>query len=513
MKFKSNPVLKLITLCIIASLYTSAEQPAQTATTDPPTDATNPTTPTTPTTPTNTTTTPVSAPSDPSYKPITCNKDVVHILGINGVEPLEKSLKHGFPACPRVKNACCNPNDAEKFLLHWEKVGQHRLKKALPKQRDVYSQLLDRMIKVSDKAKTVYSRLIEEPDNECKILSRTILTLRIGRIIKFIKSSMEQCHDSLQRAFKGIYCSICDADYHSLINPSSKEFSLSYQDCRELTAGCHKFLLYMHAHIPEILNLLSDFTTQCTDDGTFTVLKISEDVLFTRADEIAKKLEEARDNRNSDDWAKYFTPICGEFKIGEMAAYFMPNIDKFNNYNKHIDKALSGELQAQAKAAANPAAAAGTTADPAAPAVPPTPPTPPARLLSTPAPATNAGSDSSSSGSDDIDFLKPFKIFNGDTKKNLPIDEMKTVVKEPGIDIYFVTNRSLLTADELAAAKQMSKKATPAPTAEVKKDGETSAEVKSRRLRRIKSKKHMKRARKSYRKSSRGGKRHRKLRL
>ena len=450
------------------------------------------------------------------YKPVKCNKDVVGILGISDLQPVTKSLKHGFPLCPRVKNACCSATDMDKFMQHWEKVTQPRLKKAFPAQKSIYVKLMDKMLKVHEKAKIVYSHTIDAPESECKILSRTILTLRMENVVRLIKGSLDKCHDSLKKAYKGIYCSICNADYHQLINPSAKEFILSYQDCRELTVGCHKYLLYMHAHLPEILNLLLDFTAQCSNDGEFKKFKVDDAKLINRAEDVSKKLEEARDNRNGNNWANFFKPICGEFKMGEMTEYFMPNIKKYDEYTKYIEKALSGKLQEEA--AKKKAAKSKKTGEKGS------------GKDKTKDEETNTDKKNSEENNDqsstsepsdrllankkdneegdkkdkneaekkdelNINIFAPFKIFNSDPSNSLPIDEFKTLVEASGIDIFLVTSRSLLTADELEAAKKLSN-VTIKSKEDKKKDGKkkdkkdkqekNQAETnKNRRLRRI----------------------------
>ena len=500
MKFKSHHTLKLVSLLMLAAFALTKDAVDVSKTSTDATAATDPSAKT-------------AAPvTNPNYTVVTCNPDVVGALSIAGLTPVTQSIEKGFPACPRVKNACCAASDASSIVAHWTATAQPRVKKGLSAQRDIYAKMLERMVKASDKARKVYSKLMDAPEKECKVLARFIVSLRIEKIVTALKASMSQCHDFMERAYKSVYCSVCDGDYQQYIDVGKKSFGLSSQDCRNLGLGCHKFLLYMQAHIPEKLNLLLDFATQCTDEGVFTAKPTVNEI--KRNDDVAQKLIDMRDNRDSADWETHFAPLCNSFSFGQVTDYFMPNIVQYNGFVTNFDAALAAGA-APAAPAVPAAAGAGATGAPgtAAPAAPaegapaaPATPAPPAtgapsktRLLgeaavpaktevkpdakpATPAPTAAAPGD--------IDPLKPFKVFNTDASKAIPIDDMVTATMDPGIDIFFISARSLMSADAVAAAQAKAAAAAPAATAAT-----GDAAKKSRRLRKSNSRKVVRRAR------------------
>lgn len=491
MKFKSKPSLKIIALCflvlfpgVLANSKHLNRNLADALVTN---SAANPPA-------TNT-----SAVVNPEgYIPKKCTNEVPKILDIGELKKVDESMHFAFPVCPHVRNACCDPADAEKFVKHWEKVHTTRIKKGLDGLKAAYFGFFDKLTAVADRASVVYSRLLSGPNSECKNLARSILTYRIGSVTSVLKTYLDQCHQTLTKAYKGLYCAVCDADYHALINAAGGDFGLSLQDCRELSVSCFNHLLYMHEHLPGLLALVLDFSTMCTAEGKFEKFTVDPDMYITKEEGTVKKLLDARDNRNGEDWANFFTPICTEFRMGEVNQFLIPHIEKYNNAVKYIEKGLAGTLKAEI--AAKKAAEKKGTADPNAPAkpaegaapakpadgaapadktTPPPPPTPPARILQG---ATETPKDPAAAPAvpapapGDIIPLKPFFIFNFGIAT--PIDAMKTSVKELGVDPYLTGLKTMLSPEEFAAAKQMA----AAPKVADAKDAKDTAAPKRRKL-------------------------------
>ena len=242
MKFKPHFLFNLFVLVFLCGITVSADAtnttPTTNTTTTPTTDGTQQTTPA-----------PVQVVQDPNYNPIACSKDAVTVLGIKDMISNEKSVKRGFPACPRIKNACCNAADATKFIGFWDDKVKPRLDTFFTAQSKVYTTLFEALDKSETRARKIMSSNNDKIASECKIMAQTLSTCRIPDVTSNLKAVISKCHNFLSEAYKSLLCSFCDGDKHTLINVSSKKLISVLKTAERLviavTLSCYTSMLIL----------------------------------------------------------------------------------------------------------------------------------------------------------------------------------------------------------------------------------------------------------------------------
>lgn len=140
--------------------------------------------------------------------------------------------------------------------------------------------------------------------------------------------------------YKGLYCTVMDAQNHKFFNIQAKKVNLSERTCRNILENTLHELLYFNGHFPRIANLMTRFVSSCKMNGDFTEKTIDNKYLFQVNNSIFELLSKCRDNRNEFSWLKECKPICTNFQLLNFNQYFLPNFDQFQLYNDFFTEEL-----------------------------------------------------------------------------------------------------------------------------------------------------------------------------
>lgn len=179
-------------------------------------------------------------------------------------------------------------------------------------------------------------------DNNCKIMARNLFNHKIVDTSKQIELIVEEFHQTLKDIYRGMYCTLCDADSHVFLDPEKKELKISLESCRELGNSSLQFLSYFHVNIIGVLNLSNFFVSTCNDKAAYNAKNVPKDFLFSINGEAGGKLLDAVEHRNDSNWMDFFTPICSDLKVGELTKFFMPYVKEFEDYTVYLKGVLAG---------------------------------------------------------------------------------------------------------------------------------------------------------------------------
>ncbi len=90
----------------------------------------------------------------------------------------------------------------------------------------------------------------------------------------------------LHKSYKGLYCSICNYDYHKYFNLETKEIIYSEKFCRDIVVKSLTTLKFFHIHLQSFLNLISTFLMRCDYKGLYEENKFIPKNVYFGEDEI-----------------------------------------------------------------------------------------------------------------------------------------------------------------------------------------------------------------------------------
>ena len=236
--------------------------------------------------------------------------------------------------CAGIKNSCCTQEDQMVMYGSWisgkteEKIS-HRYQTL----NVVYDALLAQLKIVHEFAKKVEDLLRLKKFSNCKFLANRITSYRLPTVEASLKSSLESMGTFFTNSYKGIYCSMCNADNHKFILDKKASLVLNEDTCRAMTEKTLGPLLYLHVHLNKYINLVTKFMSSCDFRGDYEMdLVMPKEFLFTADEPTKKSLGECKIYRNTKQWLVYCKDVCERFSIGKFDPFFEPNRIKVARY-------------------------------------------------------------------------------------------------------------------------------------------------------------------------------------
>ena len=274
--------------------------------------------------------------SENTPAPIPCNQELLETFGMEGVENAHQDF---LEMCPTIKNSCCSIPDQLIIYKNWEELEQGKnIDFRFKYHQDIYFLLLDNLDEVYLKANALLKKLEEEEDSNCKVMAKRVKDFNLPVVVERLKEGFKEMHEFFKFSYEGFYCSLCDVENHKFISTGKKTVTFSQKFCRDVTAKSIHVLLYFHVHLPNLLNLISRFTSSCNSAGVFIEKSIEPDFLFTTASENSNMLKQCKQFRNSPNWFEYCGKICNNFHFTKFNEFFQPNIKKFKSYTVFLQE-------------------------------------------------------------------------------------------------------------------------------------------------------------------------------
>ena len=380
-----------------------------------------------------------------------CNKDILNKIGLEG---LKSAHTNKMRMCPSIKQSCCTLKDQKKIYKLWANTEGPRLEKNLKVHENIYSDLLDVMALIDNKAKHTKGKT-QDTENECLILSNAIDKFHIDDTTENIRPKLELHYKKLVEFHKGVYCMLCDFESHSHIHVDKKQIVISERACRDFVGNSLNFLLYFYSHIPKILNILSLFILNCDSEANYTDKKIPPDYLFDIKEDIDALLLHTIEKRNEKGWVKDFTKVCTRAKLTEITTFMMPNLKKIEKYVKKIRGIIMGSGRSKDKSA--------TLEQPEDEEKEKNDEEEKDDESKSKEDEKNGSKEDDDEDSDNeadeekpkkkseikINVYETFKIFEASFKDDMPLDELKFAVAENGIDITSISKASKINKEAL----------------------------------------------------------------
>lgn len=193
-------------------------------------------------------------------------------------------------------------------------------------------------------AATIFLKMKEVSDPKeanCKVLAQRIMHFKFGEIIPKIQEALGELHKFLHTSYKGIYCSLCDANTHSLIDVDKKEITFSEGFCRDIISHSLHPLAYLHVHFKKLMDLATSFVTFCDNEGEFNPEEAVPPSAVLEIQEADKKLLlDCKKFRNDEGWMEYCGGICEKFHFTQFSEFFQPDIKKYHKSVLYLQEKL-----------------------------------------------------------------------------------------------------------------------------------------------------------------------------
>lgn len=341
--------------------------------------------------------------------PQICKKDMMVKMGLEGLEvPVASKLK----MCSSVTKSCCTIKDQLTIYDLWVKADGPKLEANLEIHRKVYSDLLDVLALIDSRVKSA-TKERKNPEDECLIIANLLDSFNISVTVETLRSKLELYYKSLVEFHKGMYCALCDSNSHDNINLDKKEITLSERTSRDFVGSGLKFFTYFHSHVPKILNVSSMFVLKCKPNLDYADVAIPPEFQFDIVPDVDTLLINTMEKRNEDVWLENFTKIFSKAKVTEISVFMMPNLKKFEDYSKGMQTILIGP--------ASSTASRNLSSDP--------------QQQVNGANASEPKTDNNEVKLPPINVYEPFKIYTASFKNTSPLDDLKIIVSEKGIDL------------------------------------------------------------------------------
>ena len=264
-----------------------------------------------------------------------CDQDIMVSYGMEGnLIPTKMELD----MCPTVEMSCCKTSDQLTIYSNWahgkeEKNLQDRFKY----QYNVYSHLLDSLVKVYPIATMIQDKLKVKKVSNCKILARKILAFEVKDMASKLKEAIRGMHEFFFDSYKGMYCVLCAGDTHSFFNLKEKKIIFSERFCRDIVSNTLHPLLYLHIHFTKLLNLVGTFLSSCDNRGRFDEnSNLSPKYTFHVTAKARNEVEQCKTFRNDPNWFKMCKPLCENFKLTKFSEFFQPHLKKYRMYSEFL---------------------------------------------------------------------------------------------------------------------------------------------------------------------------------
>ena len=269
-----------------------------------------------------------------------CNTGFMRSFGLKGIK---HSQFGAVEMCAGVKNSCCTKEDQMIMYGNWiagkqeEKI-THRYKTL----NTVYDSLLSQLKIVHEFAKKVEDLTRLKKFSNCKFLANRITSYRLPTIDSALRQSLAEMESFFTNAYKGVYCTLCNADNHKYIREKKVSIVLNENMCRSMTKITLSPMLYFHVHMNKYINLVTKFMLSCDFRGEYELDKVMpKELLFVSDEKIKKSLSECKLYRNTKQWLVYCKDICEQFQIGKFSHFFEPSRIKVAKYVVYIKRLIA----------------------------------------------------------------------------------------------------------------------------------------------------------------------------
>lgn len=106
-------------------------------------------------------------------------------------------------------------------------------------------------------------------ENNCKQMSRVIQFFPLDQVFPKLKDLIEQMHQYFVTAYKGFFCTLCDAQAHQYFSLNKKSVQFSLKFCRSLVQNTLNVAMYNHVHLVRLVNLMVTFVSSCNSKGAY----------------------------------------------------------------------------------------------------------------------------------------------------------------------------------------------------------------------------------------------------
>lgn len=288
-----------------------------------------------------------------------CNQDLLRAYSFKGTEiPIIEKIE----MCPNIVRSCCLKEDQKVMYTNFIHGGEAQaIEDHYTKVLSVYADLLDTFVRSHELAKTITSNNKKTTSN-CGLLTERVLSYEIPHVIELIRENMNKMKEMFKDAFAGVYCTICNFDNHKYFDTVKNKVYLSESFCRNLIEESLHVLLMMHVDIVKPANLVTKFVTSCDIRGEFKLDAVAPtNLTFTVEKSVVFELEGCARNRNKKEWFFHCKDICSNFRIGQYAEFFQPNLEQIASFTLFVDANINKitsapSLKSMAGALAVPAA-------------------------------------------------------------------------------------------------------------------------------------------------------------
>lgn len=271
---------------------------------------------------------------------VKCNTGFMRAFGMKG---MKNSKFTAVEMCSGVKNSCCTKEDQMVMYGNWisgkqeEKISNRYKTLAV-----IYESLMAQTKIVHEFAKKVEDQLRLKKFSNCKFLANRITSYRLPTVEAALKQSLEDMEVFFTNSYKGIYCSLCNADMHRFIDQKKVSLILSENMCRDMTKKTLSPMLYFHVHFAKYMNLVTKFMQSCDFRGEYELDTVMpKELIFVANEGIKKSLNECKLYRNTKQWLVYCKDICENFQIGKFNTFFEPNRIKVAKYVVYIKRLIA----------------------------------------------------------------------------------------------------------------------------------------------------------------------------
>jgi hypothetical protein len=348
--------LKFLNLCLVtlllASQISTEETPAETGQ-DPATGGDTPADPANVDGDANAGANP-AATGGPMKKLILCKRHLLENFKLEGKIYAEEMT---LDMCGGVTNSCCTVKDQMTIYDNWVRDEEgKKLTDRLEYHFTVYSELILELEKAVPIASTLGSKHKEKGViKNCKLLAEKVGEYNINMIGPKIKESVRAMHAFLQDTYKGVYCSICNAEYHEFFHTEKKTVNISPQFCRSIISNSLHVFNYYHVHLKKLMNLVSIMLTSCDKDANFMHgVSVPVELNFVVDDEDERELKDCTKNIDSPKWWAYCGRFCEEFNLSTFSEFFQPDLKKYKKMTKYLRTKFDKFLEEEKKSPESP---------------------------------------------------------------------------------------------------------------------------------------------------------------
>ena len=201
----------------------------------------------------------------------------------------------------------------------------------------MYNELIHELLRVIPIAEQIYEAQKDQKVSNCGIIAHRIKEFKLASIVPVIKKSITEMHEFFIESYKGVYCSLCDANNQGFFDADKKSAILSEKFCREVTGSSLHVLLYFHVHFKKILTLSNALVTMCDIEGKYLEDQSVPGAVHLVVKEADKMmLFDCRKYRNDPGWIEHCGGICEEFHLSRYAEFFQPDIKKYHKATLYL---------------------------------------------------------------------------------------------------------------------------------------------------------------------------------